>query len=71
MSEVLGTRLLYSVREVAAMLGISRGMVYKLIDQNLLSRPLKVGAASRWTREAVDQCIKALSRSVSDHRVTT
>lgn len=46
-------QLLDDVGAVAQMLGVSRRHVYRLSDADKMPRPVKLGAAVRWSRQAI------------------
>jgi excisionase family DNA binding protein len=46
---------LLSAKEVAALLGLSRGTVYRLVHAGELAAPIQVGGRSRWKREDVER----------------
>jgi excisionase family DNA binding protein len=48
---------LLDVEAVAALLGVSSRHVYRLADGGRMPRPLKLGGARRWDRQAVEQWI--------------
>ncbi|GIW97055.1 MAG: hypothetical protein KatS3mg111_0388 [Pirellulaceae bacterium] len=50
---------LLDVHDVAAMLGCSARHVYRLSDAGHMPRPLKLGALTRWRRDAIERWIDA------------
>lgn len=48
------TRLLLSVREVAAALAVSERHVWRLSDRGELPRPISLGRLKRWRRSSID-----------------
>jgi len=50
---------LLDVGRVAALLGVSSRQVYRLADGGRMPRPLKLGGAVRWDREAIESWIAA------------
>jgi excisionase family DNA binding protein len=48
---------LLTVDEVAELLRVSPRHVYRLVDGGRMPRPLKLGGARRWDREAVNDWI--------------
>lgn len=59
MSETRTTqdRRLLAVDDVAAMLGVSGRHVYRLADGGRMPRPVKLGGAVRWDRQAIESWI--------------
>ena len=58
---------LLTVKEVCAMLGLSRSMIYKCMKDpaNPFPAPLKIGAASRWVIDDIHEWTDA-ARNVRD-----
>jgi len=52
-----GEPLLLSVREVAALLGVSTRTVYRLADDDRMPRGLRIGGVLRWRRAELDRWI--------------
>jgi excisionase family DNA binding protein len=48
---------LLAVDDVAAMLGVSARHVYRLADGGRMPRPVKLGGAVRWDRQAIESWI--------------
>lgn len=48
---------LLAVDDVAAMLGVSSRHVYRLADAGKMPRPVKLGSAVRWDRQAIEHWI--------------
>ena len=52
-----GHRLI-NLDEVAARLHVSKAMVYRLIQRKEFFRPVKIGRASRWDADQVNQWVE-------------
>lgn len=51
--------VLISASEAAKMCGLSRSSFYKLISTGRAPRPIKLGRAARWPRQAILEWISA------------
>jgi excisionase family DNA binding protein len=47
--------VLFSVRHVAELLGISTRQVYRLSDAGKMPRPIKLGGMVRWLKSELDE----------------
>jgi excisionase family DNA binding protein len=53
-------RVLLSIFEVAAMLGVSPRHVRRLYESNAFPKPVRLGATLRWHRSIVDDFLRSL-----------
>ena len=51
---------LFTALQGMHLLGVSRTTFYDLNKKGLLHKPLKIGKASRWKRQWLEQCVDAL-----------
>lgn len=59
-------RVLLTVVEVSAMLGVSTRHVRRLYESNQFPKPIRLGASLRWHRSAVDEFLRSLHREQRD-----
>jgi predicted DNA-binding transcriptional regulator AlpA len=50
-------------RAMCAVFGVHPSTIHRLIRRNLLPRPIKVGASSRWLRSEVEACLAQMSEA--------
>ncbi|BAK76751.1 phage transcriptional regulator, AlpA [Pseudogulbenkiania sp. NH8B] len=48
---------LLTLKEVESKLGLKKTKIYLMIDKNEFPPPIKIGAASRWAENIVDEWI--------------
>lgn len=53
------TPILYDADDAAALLGVSRSVIYKLMTQGLL-RGVKIGKSRRFTRQELEALVQSL-----------
>jgi len=51
--------LLLDALRIAALLGISRSSLYKLVSSGRAPRPIKIGRSVRWRREEIEDWVRA------------
>lgn len=54
----LDNRLLLRLRDVEAHVGLRRSTIYLLISRNEFPAPIKIGAASCWSRKELDAWVE-------------
>jgi excisionase family DNA binding protein len=56
------TKVLFSDRDVAELLGCGRSTVWRWVADGVLARPIKVGGLTRWRREDIDAAVERAVR---------
>jgi predicted DNA-binding transcriptional regulator AlpA len=52
--------MLIKIEKVMEMLGVKKTAIYRMVSDGVLAAPIKVGGASRWVLEEVNDSIAAM-----------
>ncbi len=52
--------MLIKIEKVMEMLGVKKTAIYRMVSDGVLPAPIKVGGASRWLLEEVEESIEAM-----------